>query len=57
MVTKEEWDEIDRRVAAWEKWQLEKALEKAAERAKDAAQHITADARVDPELMRKPTTI
>jgi hypothetical protein len=53
MVTKEEWDELDRKVEAWAKWRLEEAARKA----RAAAQLVRDDAKVEPEDLRKPTTI
>lgn len=50
-MTKEEWAELQRKVAAWERWQLEQT----AKRAKDEAQRVAEDTRVSPDDLRKPT--
>lgn len=57
MVTKEEWDALDKKVKSWLDFRCQRELEESAKRVKDAAQKLHDDLRPDPEILRKPTTI
>lgn len=52
-MTPEEWAALEKRIADWDKWRLKKAAEEAAK----AAERVKGDAKVDPDDLRKPTTI
>lgn len=53
MVTKEEWDALDKKIKAWE----ERHLKQTAEKARKAADQVTEDGKVDWRDLQKPTTI
>lgn len=57
MVTKEEWAALDKRLNDWMKRRGQRELEDAARESREAAQKIRDELRVDPETLRKPTTI
>jgi hypothetical protein len=39
MVTKEEWDDLDRKIRSWDEWRKKREKEEAVQHASDCAVH------------------